>query len=205
MLRRRPLRVERTVIMGLVALASLQLLAVSQEKGWQFSLVADHEGGILRALSPDMKGMVLEDDGAMELYAITVEGGRTRVRQTRQGPGRGTTHIVDLLSGAVVATAATFWQVHEVQFIPESDEVLFYEYDDRIGTLRRLKRWRYLEGEPIDCVNVDGYVAPLVVDNSKALVYREQHERPLGRLDLETCTLEWGAPAASSVGRYDAG
>ena len=44
----------------------------------------------------------------MELYAITVEGDRTRVRQTRQGPGRGTTHIVDLLSGAVVATAATF-------------------------------------------------------------------------------------------------
>ena len=62
MLRRRPLRVERTVIMGLLALASLQLLAVSQEKGWQFSLVADHEGGILGALSPDMNG-----DGATKM------------------------------------------------------------------------------------------------------------------------------------------
>ena len=149
--------------------------------------------------------MVYEDDGGMELYTITVAGDRTRVRQTRRVPDRGTVHIVDLLSGEVVATAATTPWVHEVQFIPESDEVFFYEYDDRIGTLRRLKRWRYLEGKPIDCVNVDGYVAPLVVDNSKALVYREQHERPLGRLDLETCTLEWGAPAASSVGRYDAG
>ena len=107
MLRRRPLRVERTVIMGLVALASLQLLAVSQEKGWQFSLVADHEGGSLGALSPDMNGVVYEDDGGMELYTITVEGDRTRVRQTRRGPDRGTVHIVDLLSGEVVATAAT--------------------------------------------------------------------------------------------------
>ena len=139
--------------------------------------------------------MVREDDGGMELYAITVEGGRTRVRQTRQGPDRRTVHIVDLLSGTVVATAATFWQVHEVQFIPESDEVLFYQYEFRDRSPDdRLTRWRYLEGEPIDCVNVDGYVSPLVVDSSKALVYREQHERPLGRLDLETCALEWGAP-----------
>ena len=204
MLRRRPLRVERTVIMGLVALASLQLLAVSQEKGWQFSLVADHEGGILGALSPDMKGMVLEDDGGMELYAITVEGDRTRVRQTRQGPGRGTTHIVDLLSGAVVATAATFWQVHEVQFIPESDEVLFFQYEFRDRSLdARLTRWRYLEGKPIDCVKVDGYVSPLVVDSSKALLFRENHERPIGRLDLEACAIEWGAPMIQEGQRLD--
>ena len=195
MLRRQFPRAGRTVIMSLVALASLHPQAVSQENGRQFHLVADHEGGILGALSPDMNGMVYEDDGGMELYTITVAGDRTRVRQTRRVPDRGTVHIVDLLSGEVVATAATTPWVHEFQFIPESEEVLFYQYEFRDRSLdARLTRWRYLEGEPIDCVNVDGYVSPLVVDSSKALVYRQQHERPLGRLDLETCTLEWGAP-----------
>ena len=176
--------------MSLVALTGLRFPAVSQENGWQFPLVVDHEGGTLRAVSADMKGLMLEDDGGLELYTITVAGGRTRVRQTRRGPDRGTLHIVELLSGKVVATAATEPWVLEGQFIPESDEVLFYES----GDFRRLTRWRYLEGEPAACVNVDSTVSRLVVDSSHALVFRDNHERPLGRLDLEACALEWGAP-----------
>ena len=179
------------VSLVLVVLAILRLQAVSQDNGWRFRLVAEHEGGLIRGLGPDMTALVQDDwgKGELELYTITVEGGRTRVTQTRRGPDDGTIRIVDLLNGKVLATAASERWVRGGQFLPGTAEVLFYQFPDPA----RLTTWRYLEGEPTDCVEVDPGIYLLLVDSRTALVFRGG-ERPIGQLDLEACALEWGAP-----------
>ena len=108
------------------------------------------------------------------------------------GSDEGTIRIVDLLNGKVLATAASEPWVLEGQFFPETAEVLFYQFPaapDR----DRLTTWRYLEGEPTDCVEVDPGSNLLLVDRRTALVFRGG-ERPIGRLDVEACAIEWGAP-----------
>ena len=181
------------VSLVLVALISLPIQAVSQDSGWQFSLVAEHEGGFIRGgLGPDMIALVQDawGKGELSLYRITIEGGRTRGTQTRRGPDDGTIRIVDLLAGKVLATASSEPSVFGSQFLPGTAEVLFYEAhdDDRLTT------WRYLEGEPTDCVEVDPGIYLLLVDSGTALVFRSGEERPIGRVDLGACALEWGAP-----------
>ena len=184
------------VSLVLVVLAILHLQAVSQDNGWRFRLVAEHEGGLIRGgLGPDMTALIQDASGKgeLELYTITVEGGRTRVTQTRRGPDEGTIRIVDLLNGKVLAAAASERWVREGQFFPETAEVLFYQSPVSTDRDRRLTTWRYLEGEPTDCVEVDPIIGLLLVDSRTALVFRGG-ERPIGQLDLEACALEWGAP-----------
>ena len=188
----------RMTIVSLVlfALISLPLQAVSQDNGWQLRLVAEHEGGLIRGgLGPDMTALIQDawGKGELELYTITVEGGRRRVTQTRRGPDEGTIRIVDLLNGKVLATAASEPWVREGQFFPETAEVLFYQSPVSTDRDRRLTTWRYLEGEPTDCVEVDPIRGLLLVDRRTALVFRGG-ERPIGRLDVEACAIEWGAP-----------
>ena len=180
------------VSLVLVALISLDPQVFSQDNGWQFRLVAEHEGGLMRGrLGPDMTALVQDawGKGELALFRITVEGGRRRVTQTRRGPDDGTIRIVDLLNGKVLATAASEPWVLKGQFFPETAEVLFYQFPDPA----RLTTWRYLEGEPTDCVEVDPFMGLLLVDRRTALVFRGG-ERPIGRLDVEACTIEWGAP-----------
>ena len=183
------------VSLVLVALISLDPQVFSQDNGWQFRLVAEHEGGLMRGrLGPDMTALVQDawGKGELALFRITVEGGRRRVTQTRRGPDDGTIRIVDLLNGKVLATAASEPWVLKGQFFPETAEVLFYQFPaapDR----DRLTTWRYLEGEPTDCVEVDPIRGLLLVDRRTALVFRSG-ERPIGRLDVEACAIEWGAP-----------
>ena len=73
------------VSLVLVVLVSLRLQAVSQENEWQFRRVAEHEGGYLEDLGPDMTAFVQQDSGALELYTINVDGDRTRVTRNRRG------------------------------------------------------------------------------------------------------------------------
>ena len=142
-------------------------------------------------LGPDMTALVQDawGKGELALFRITVEGGRRRVTRTRRGPDDGTIRIVDLLNGKVLATAASEPWVREGQFFPETAEVLFYQFPDPA----RLTTWRYLEGEPTDCVEVDPIRGLLLVDRRTALVFLSG-ERPIGRLDVEACAIEWGAP-----------
>ena len=179
------------VSLVLVALISLDPQVLSQDNGWQFRLVAEHEGGHIEGFGPDMTALVQDawGKGELALFRITVEGGRRRVTQTRRGPDDGTIRIVDLLNGKVLATAASEPWVREGQFFPETAEVLFYQFPDPA----RLTTWRYLEGEPTDCVEVDPIRGLLLVDRRTALVFRSG-ERPIGRLDVEACAIEWGAP-----------
>ena len=191
------------VSLVLVALISLDPQVFSQDNGWQFRLVAEHEGGHIEGFGPDMTALIQDawGKGELELYTITVEGGRRRVTQTRRGPDEATIRIVDLLNGKVLATAASEPWVLEGQFFPETAEVLFYQYPaapDR----DRLTTWRYLEGEPTDCVEVDLIRGLLLVDRRTALVFRGG-ERPIGRLDVEACAIEWGG--AHDPGRTNAG
>ena len=191
------------VSLVLVALISLDPQVFSQDNEWQFRLVAEHEGGHIEGFGPDMTALIQDawGKGELELYTITVEGGRRRVTQTRRGPDEGTIRIVDLLNGKVLATAASEPWVLEGQFFPETAEVLFYQYPaapDR----DRLTTWRYLEGEPTDCVEVDLIRGLLLVDRRTALVFRGG-ERPIGRLDVEACAIEVGG--AHDPGRTNAG
>ena len=183
------------VSLVLVALISLDPQVFSQDNGWQFRLVAEHEGGHIEGFGPDMTALIQDawGKGELELYTITVEGGRRRVTQTRRGPDEGTIRIVDLLNGKVLATAASEPWVREGQFFPETAEVLFYQSPVSTDRDRRLTTWRYLEGEPTDCVEVDPIRGLLLVDRRTALVFRGG-ERPIGRLDVEACAIEWGAP-----------
>ena len=189
----------------LIALISLPLQAVSQDNEWQFRLVAEHEGGDIEGLGPDMTALIQDawGKGELALYTITVEGGRRRVTQTRRGPDDGTIRIVDLLNGKVLATAASEPWVLEGQFFPETAEVLFYQFPATTDPAR-LTTWRYLEGEPTDCVEVDPVIGLLLVDSGTALVFRGG-ERPIGQLDLEACALEWGAPMIQAGQMLDRG